>query len=259
MKHFEWSVRNLCFGAGDSYPICVSFMPENEDQIRTLSVAYQKASPDMIEWRIDHLSDLAARINEGEIPALSEQIRACFPETVLLFTCRTKDEGGKADLAPEEYRELIRQLLSAKDCFDLIDIEYAKKEILGEELLKEAVRAGLLFSFHDFFRTPEDAYLEDLLESMIRDGAKIAKVAVMPEKEEDVERLLKLTRRVDRKIGADGLLMTISMGGLGTVSRIRGREYGSVFTFAGLSENTVSAPGQISFEALREERKNFRS
>ena len=44
-------------------------------------------------------------------------------DQLLLFTFRTKAEGGKAALAHEEYLHFIRTVL-ATDCADLIDIEF---------------------------------------------------------------------------------------------------------------------------------------
>lgn len=252
MKHREWTVRNITFGRADSYPVCVSFMPEKPSEMERMAEEYRKAAPDLIEWRMDYLPDLSRRILKGEMPKLVKRLRACFPEMVLLLTCRTDREGGRADLSDENYREMIRQILEeAKDDFDLLDVEYAKKDTLDSKLLSEAVRKGLVFSFHDFSETPANDILEEKLCSMVRDGAGIAKVAVMPRTKEDVDRLLLLTRKVDEELDGQGLLMTISMGSMGTVSRLKGREYGSVFTFAGVSQDAVSAPGQISIRELR--------
>ena len=253
MKHREWTVRNITFGKEDSYPVCVSFMPETPSEMEKTAEDYRKAAPDLIEWRMDYLTDLSRRIEKAEMPKLVKRVRACFPETVLLLTCRTAKEGGRAVLSDERYREMIRQILKdAAEDFDLLDVEYAKKDTLDYELLSEASRKGLVFSFHDFSETPDNDFLEEKLRSMVRDGAGIAKVAVMPRTKEDVDRLLSLTRKVDTELDGQGLLMTISMGSMGTVSRIEGRKYGSVFTFAGLSSGAVSAPGQISIRELRE-------
>ena len=253
MEHLKKTVRNITFGDGAHYPICLSFMPKTAEEIRPLSEEYRKAAPDMIEWRMDHLEDLCDRIRNKELVSVLKTVRECFPETVLLVTCRTKEEGGNVSICPALYTKMVRQILEeGREETDLLDVEFARKDAaeLAKDLAGEDV--GLVFSFHDFSRTPEDEVLEQKLKDMVREGALIAKIAVMPESEADVERLLNLTRRVDDELSGQCLLMTISMGSLGTVSRIRGKEYGSVFTFAGLTGGTVSAPGQIGIKELKD-------
>ena len=85
------------------------------------------------------------------------------------------------------------------------------------------------------------------LEEMNQSGADILKLAVMPQNNEDVLSLLKVTDIAQRRF-APKLIVTMSMGKYGMVSRILGEIYGSVITF-GLNE-TASAPGQIPYDKL---------
>jgi 3-dehydroquinate dehydratase-1 len=78
-------------------------------------------------------------------------------------------------------------------------------------------------------------------------GADIAKVAVMPKDPQDVLVLLAATLKASQTLGVP--LISMSMGGLGSLSRIMGWVYGSAATFA--VGKGSSAPGQIAIEELR--------
>ena len=66
----------------------------------------------------------------------------------------------------------------------------------------------------------------------------------MPSNARDVLHLLEAT--VQLKESCPGYpLVTMAMGGLGTVSRISGQVFGSCMTFASIGK--TSAPGQLAF------------
>lgn len=75
-------------------------------------------------------------------------------------------------------------------------------------------------------------------------GADIAKVAVMPRDMGDVLTLLTATLQSSRKLGIP--VVSMSMGGQGTLTRLCGWAFGSAMTFA-VGENS-SAPGQLPVE-----------
>jgi len=79
-------------------------------------------------------------------------------------------------------------------------------------------------------------------------GADICKIAVMPRSAADVLTLLDATRIMHEEY-ADRPLITMSMGGLGVVSRIAGQVFGSAATFGMVG--TASAPGQVDASELR--------
>ncbi|OJT86888.1 3-dehydroquinate dehydratase, partial [Clostridioides difficile] len=78
-------------------------------------------------------------------------------------------------------------------------------------------------------------------------GADLPKIAVMPQNEKDVLVLLEATNEMF-KIYADRPIITMSMSGMGVISRLCGEIFGSALTFG--AAKSVSAPGQISFKEL---------
>ena len=83
---------------------------------------------------------------------------------------------------------------------------------------------------------------------MAEAGADAVKLAVVPHDPHDVARLLGVTARASEEL--DVPVVTMSMGGLGAVSRVSGAVFGSALTFA-TAGGAPSAPGQLPVERVR--------
>jgi 3-dehydroquinate dehydratase-1 len=84
-----------------------------------------------------------------------------------------------------------------------------------------------------------------MIASMHANGADIAKIAVMTKAPGDVLRLLQVTAEA-RRIYPGLPLAVMSMGALGSITRVAGFLYGSDMAFAVGKE--ASAPGQIPIQ-----------
>jgi 3-dehydroquinate dehydratase-1 len=80
-------------------------------------------------------------------------------------------------------------------------------------------------------------------------GADLPKIALMPNSPADVLCLLTATEEMASKY-ATKPLVTMSMGGLGSISRLSGEVFGSSMTFGTAGKS--SAPGQISVNELKQ-------
>ena len=80
-------------------------------------------------------------------------------------------------------------------------------------------------------------------------GADIPKIAVMPRSKRDVLTLLSATEEMASDY-ADRPIITMSMAGLGSISRLSCEVFGSCLTFG--SGSMASAPGQIDAQELKE-------
>ena len=107
----------------------------------------------------------------------------------------------------------------------------------------------VIASNHDFDKTPAKSDLLYRLRKMQDMGADIPKMAVMPQTKKDVLTLLSATEEMASDY-ADRPIITMSMAGLGSISRIACE----VIWF--LSDiwfrSTASAPGQIGAEKLHQ-------
>lgn len=236
MKAIE--IHGLRFGEGLP-KLCV---PLTGQGIPALLSELQQVSAlpaDLYEWRMDCFF--------GDPVETLPAVMAGVGGKPVLCTMRTKDEGGQAQLSPEEYEQRLTRLIQAGD-FAMIDIELACGEERVSRLahLAKEKGMGVVVSKHDFEKTPPAKEISDTLVRMKNLGADLPKYAVMPHSPEDVLELLAATWDANCQVGP---VITMSMGELGKVSRVAGGLFGSCLTF-GAGQN-ASAPGQIDAENLR--------
>lgn len=202
--------------------------------------------PDLLEWRVDFFERLADR---EEVLAAAADLRARAGGIPILFTRRSRREGGE-EIALDEAQVLeVYQAVCESGNVDLVDFEMDNEPAHVTQVGELARRCGLplVLSFHDFQRTPDEATLASRFAQARRLGADVAKIAVMPAAMEDVHRLLGATLQASRTL--DIPVIAMAMGPLGAVSRLCGGAFGSALTFAvGAS---ASAPGQMPIADVR--------
>ena len=235
------NIRGCCIGEGRP-KVIIPIVEPTETAVLEKAAEFSTLRADYVEWRIDCFE------GAKDFPAIvhcAAKLRVALKDQLLLFTFRTKAEGGKVALAHEEYLHFIRTVL-ATDCADLIDIEFFTAGAELPALIEEAHTAGaaVVCSSHDFHKTPPRAELVSRMVAMQQAGADLPKLAVMPQSRTDV---LELLWEASSEIGP---VITMSMGALGAVSRLSGEALGSAMTFA--NPGQASAPGQISLEVVNE-------
>ena len=186
--------------------------------------------------------------NLEKVKEIVKALREEVGETVILFTFRSKKEGGEIEVSDEYYAQLNKTVAETK-LVDLVDVEL----FTGDEIVKDIVETAhnngvkVVMSNHDFFKTPAKEEIISRLCKMQDLGADLPKIAVMPNTSEDVVTLLAATEEMSTK-HANRPIITMSMGGLGLVSRLSGETFGSALTFG--AAKAASAPGQISVDKL---------
>ena len=218
--------------------LIVSVRPRSLEEAQALDATrYQDA--DIIEWRADYLPKEAIL---QVAPAIFEK----FAGRELVFTLRTRAEGGEIDLSPEEYIHLIKEVAQFYQP-DYIDFEYYSYKDVFEEMLDFP---NLVLSYHNFQETPEN--MMEILSELTSLNPKLVKVAAMAHTEQDVLDLMNYTRGF-KTLNPEQDYVTISMGKVGKVSRITADVTGSSWSFASLDE--ASAPGQISLANMKKIRE----
>ncbi|HEW6373749.1 TPA: type I 3-dehydroquinate dehydratase [Streptococcus pneumoniae] len=218
--------------------LIVSVMSRSLEEAQALD-ATRYLDADIIEWRADYLPKEAIL---QVAPAIFEK----FAGRELVFTLRTRSEGGEIDLSPEEYIHLIKEVAQFYQP-DYIDFEYYSYKDVFEEMLDFP---NLVLSYHNFQETPEN--MMEILSELTILNPKLVKVAVMAHTEQDVLDLMNYTRGF-KTLNPEQEYVTISMGKVGKVSRITADVTGSSWSFASLDE--VSAPGQISLASMKKIRE----
>lgn len=231
---------------GDKPLICfplVGKIPEAALEEAKKAIA---GSPDVIELRVDawdFITDKQTSMKVlGEIRKLTD-----IP---LLLTCRSHLEGGFQEVSAESRIALYKGAIEEK-LVDLVDIELISgyEEIKNLKQIASPRGVYVVVSFHDFKKTPPKEVIFATIAKEIAFGGDVAKVAIMPQSMEDVLALMSATLMARREF-PDIPLITMSMGALGSITRIAGWLFGSDLTFAvGVAS---SAPGQIPADELRE-------
>ena len=218
--------------------LVVSIMPRNIEEVQAIDVTrYEDA--DIIEWRADFLAKEAIL---QVAPAIFEK----FAGRELLFTLRTRSEGGEIDLSSEEYVQIIKDVTQLYQP-DYVDFEYYTHKDVFDQMLDFP---NLVLSYHNFQETPDN--MMEILSELTSLTPKVVKVSVMAHTEQDVLDLMNYTRGF-KTLNPEQDYVTISMGKIGKVSRITSDVTGSSWSFASL--DVASAPGQISLSNMKKIRE----
>lgn len=201
--------------------------------------------PDLVEWRVDHFDAIA---DTGEVLDTARALRALVGKLPLVFTCRWAEEGGEAVAIDEDAVVTLYEAAAASRVFDLMDYELYRgvARVQRVRAVTREHKLQLILSYHNFSYTPPVDYLVQQFLEAERAGADVAMVSVMPRDRADVLALLMATDRADLKTRIP--LISMSMGPLGSVSRMIGGLFGSALTY-GVGES-ASAPGQIPLSDL---------
>ncbi|WP_305073249.1 type I 3-dehydroquinate dehydratase [Propionivibrio sp.] len=244
MKRIQ--VGGKAIGRSGQPLICTPVIGRSRAAVLDELAALLPKAPDLIEWRVDFFEgfgDIAAVID------MAREIKAAAGTIPVVFACRAMGEGGGFSALNES--DVVKLYVAAcvSRCIDIIDYEMSNSPV-NVAMLREVSRengVAMIMSYHNHEFTPSDEELSGrFIEAEVL-GADIAKVVVMPKGEEDVLALLSATLKASRVCGIP--LVSMSMGGLGTVARVFGWVFGSSMTF-GFGKH-CSAPGQMSIEELR--------
>jgi 3-dehydroquinate dehydratase/shikimate dehydrogenase len=190
-----------------------------------------------VEFRLDYLSKPALAL--PKIKRFTEY----HPHVVAIATCRRVVTGGKFRGSMASQLDLLGKAAAA-GCH-LIDIELqTAAKCKPEQLQRLRNRAALILSFHDFRATKR---LEETLDKMVAISADYYKIVSTATTLYDNVTMMKfLEKRSDKHS-----LIGLCMGEQGIISRVLGVRAGSVFTFASVSPDEKTAPGQVTAQDLR--------
>lgn len=224
--------------------VCVPIVASTRESILEKVKNSIDAGVSMIEIRGDYFDFIDDRHMLYDV---LNDIKSMTGDVIVLFTIRTENEGGEISLTPEEYKDILL-FTSASECVDIIDVEVDSVED-PKHFISVLQNNGVyvVASHHDFECTPVLIDLVEMYDNMHDSGADILKLACMPYNSEDALRILK-AGAIANKTYQENLVVAISMGQYGKMTRVVGSQVGSCITFAALENQ--SAPGQIGYHEL---------
>ncbi|RDX02059.1 type I 3-dehydroquinate dehydratase [Listeria kieliensis] len=238
-------VKQMEIGSGKP-KICVPLVGKTIADLKREAKLAASLGIDFVEWRADYF----AKVMDLEtVKWALREFKPFLNGLPLLFTFRSKAEGGETEITESFYFELNQAIIRTKEV-DLIDLELFHEERHVNRLISEAHQAGIkvVMSSHDFKKTPLKDELLKRLKRMEALGADVTKIAVMPQDGTDTLALLDTAAVMNQE--AKVPFIAIAMGELGVLSRLSGRFSGSAVTYAAAEEN--SAPGQISIAMTKQ-------
>lgn len=226
--------------------LCVPLVGRSSDVLLAEAQQVIAQKPDVLEWRVDFFQGIA---DSAEVIRVVQALRALAGAIPLLFTCRSEREGGQPIALDEAGVLRLYAAVLERGLVQMADVEMDSDpvHIARARTLTRAYGVQLLLSFHDFAATPSTAELLQRFEQAQRQGADMVKVAVMPQRMEDVLTLLSATLQASQTLTIP--VVSMSMGPLGALSRLVGAACGSAMGFArGVAS---SAPGQVPLDDMR--------
>jgi len=189
----------------------------------------------------NHLAEQGAKLVELRLDYIRGEInlkrllgeRPC-PAVV---TCRRERDGGRYNGSEEDRLLLLRTAIA--EGVEYVDLE---EDVAGS--IPRYGKTKRIVSMHDFHRTPDD--LEDIHRRLSALDPDVVKLATMANHPHDNFRMLDLVRR--SRVPTVG----ICMGDIGIPSRILCGKFGSPFTYATFHHERTLAPGQLSFQQMRD-------
>ncbi len=220
--------------------ICIPITGRTKEDIMAHAANALGSPCDLIEWRADYFDGID---QEGSLDEVLGALSKITGRKDLLFTFRSKKEGGVREISFDSYRKMLLHV-SALGLVQLIDVEVFMDENQSAKLIRDLQENGsmVIGSHHDFDKTPDREEMLSLMKRTQDMGADIIKLAVMPGSFSDVIRLMEVTHHAKTHLLSHPLI-TISMGKDGLISRLCGQITGSCLSFATAGE--ASAPGQI--------------
>lgn len=206
--------------------ICVSIGRGRHKELMAERAHLVERGAQLVELRLDYLR------SEVDIRRLLDN-RPC----PVVITCRRQSDGGRWSGTEDKRRTLLRAAIVSGA--DYIDLE--------EDVAKSIPRYGKtkrIISHHDFQKTPDN--LEAIHARLSALDPDIVKIATTANSPADNLRMLMLVKSASRPT------VGLCMGDLGTPTRILAGKFGCPFTFATFHHERALAPGQLSFDEMKD-------
>jgi len=225
---------------GETPLLCAPLVGRTRERVLAEAAGVLRQKPDLVEWRVDFFDAIG---NTRKVIETARELRDVVGKRPIIFTRRAERGGGEPTEVDDAAVVELYGAVAASGLVDFIDFEMDNDpehlHRVRESTRRHEVR--LILSYHNLSYTPGFEYLVDRFLEAERLGADVAMVQVMPRDRTDVLRLLAATAEADGKSHIP--LISMSVGPLGSVTRMVGGLFGSWLSFA--VGESASAPGQI--------------
>lgn len=198
---------------------CLPIMAENFREVYSIVESYNdNPKIHMFEIRVDSFLD---DLDYDELYQGWKDIKG-ISQKPLIFTYRTKFEGGLGESSVSEYNEIMRWVIKELRP-EYLDLELSSccSDANAKMHIRLAKQQGIkiILSKHYMIYTGSQNEIEKMFMRMHYLGCDIPKIATMANGEEDVENLVNGGEKAKQQIGD---LIAIAMGLMGKKTRLPG-------------------------------------
>ncbi len=216
--------------------VCLALSGDTAEDMVATAESMARDNP-FLEFRLDYLKQPLAAL-----PKIHRFLET-HQYVTAIGTCRRADNGGKFKGSLASQLEVLTKAHAA-GC-QLVDLELqSASKAKPEAIARLRSRAALILSFHDFRATRN---LVETLGKMLKIPADYYKVVSTATTLSDNVAMMKFLQTQSGKHALIGLCM----GEQGIISRVLSVRAGSAFTFAAVSADLKTAPGQVTARDLR--------
>lgn len=252
----------------DHLYLCGTIFEKNIEAIVAQAEEFLQQGADMLEIRGDAILRWGKRMpgffsRWVKLSKAIDEVRKLAPDTPIIFSLRTKKEGGKFCGNKKSYNFMI-EVTGFANVVDFIDVEMrdtsledvifrdASEVYNGDNLIEYLTmyETPVILSRHilqnvPFAKRMEQA--EEALKLQEQSDAAICKLAVYVENEDQLKEYQQLLHRHEKWMSRPHI--GIAMGECGVVSRYDKGWCDSCISFA--AGKKVAAPGQMSIEEIK--------
>ncbi len=216
--------------------VCVAVIGGDATELIEKAESLVRDNP-FLEFRLDYLS------RPGLALPKIKRFTEYHPHVAVIATCRRTSSGGKFKGSIASQLDVLNKAIAA-GC-QLVDLELqSAMKCKPAQVERLRARAALILSFHDFRATKK---LDETLAKMVSIPADYYKVvSTATTLYDNVTMMTFLEKQGDKQS-----LVGMCMGEQGLISRVLGVRAGSAFTFASVSAEEKTAPGQVTAQELR--------
>lgn len=218
--------------------LCVPIFVTKLEKARRDIAAALAAGADLVELRIDRLDNPLDQPENSSV--LQILLEGCALPAIV--TCRPIWEGGHSVLSDWKREEFLS--FAARHNAKYIDFELAAFQEAPYWLQSMRPTPPVrILSFHDFAGRPERLY--NILEELNQSPAEITKIVWTAT---TIRENLEAFEILDH---SPKPIIALCMGEAGLISRVLAKKFGAFLTFASLTDESATAPGQITIADMK--------
>ncbi len=214
--------------------LCVAIFVRELDRARSDMARAAEAGAELIELRVDDMTsaaDVATVLAACPVPAI--------------VTCRPTWEGGQSELADDERLALLGAAAEAGASYLDVELETFRRtgKLRDERTTPRDQRAGVIASAHDFVGRPDK--MSNLLADLLTAPADVVKIVWTARTVRDNLEAFEILQNRQKPT------IALCMGEAGLISRVLAKKFGAFLTFAALTKDSGTAPGQVSIGDMK--------